>query len=190
MEGLVTGLRVGVPYLRSGLCSSACGRTGGFPSFWRVWLCAFALGSPSQGLVCVGTSHLCSERGLCLWFPCVFLRDVSTLWVECVFSPLLPAFVGFLFCVVFLRPSSDRRNLLWLVAALWSCWSFWYWPVTSLLLASSAATLRVLCRSPGCPVIVHPPLTWQWGSFLSLLSFALWLTLDMQAPEGSLPPYG
>ena len=34
---------------------------------------------------------------------------------------------------------------------------------------SMEATLKVLRRSPCCPVVVHPPLTWQWGLFPSLL---------------------
>ena len=46
--------------------------------------------------------------------------------------------------VVFIRPPSDRRNFLLLVAALLSCLSFCYLTVDCLLLTSSAATLGVL----------------------------------------------
>ena len=80
----------------------------------------------------MGTSTICSERGRCLRFSCVFLRDVVTLWVKCVFSSLLLVNKGFhwwLFLsdvatqfrvkvVVFIRHPSDRRNFLWLVTAL------------------------------------------------------------------------
>ena len=114
----------GVPYLRLALCSSACDSPGGCPSFYQVWSCAFALGSSSQGQVCVGASTLC--------FSCVFLQDVVTLWVKSVFLSLLIANEGlhwWLFLsdvaalfwgrvVVFIRPPSDCRNFLWLVAAL------------------------------------------------------------------------
>ena len=72
----------GVPYLRLALCSSTCVSPGGCPSFYLVWSCAFALGSSSQGQVCVGASTV----GFC-----VFLRDVVTLWVKSVFLSLLIA---------------------------------------------------------------------------------------------------
>ena len=46
-----------------------------------------------------GDFHICSERGLCLRFSCVFLQDVATHWVQCVFSSLLFTIVGFLWSV-------------------------------------------------------------------------------------------
>ena len=39
--------------------------------------------------MCLGALTICSDRGRCLRFSCVFLRDVATLWVKCVFSSLL-----------------------------------------------------------------------------------------------------
>ena len=76
--------------LRPALVPDAIPPYGGFGSVPSRWV------NPSQGLVCVGTSHICSERGLCLRFSCVFLRDVATHWVQCVFSSLLITIVGFL----------------------------------------------------------------------------------------------
>ena len=106
----------GVPYLRLALCSSTCVSLGGCLSFYQVWSCAFALGSSSQGLVCVGASNV--------GFSCVFLRDVVILWVISVFLSLLIANEGlhwWLFLsevIVFICPPSASRNFLWLVAAL------------------------------------------------------------------------
>ena len=114
----------GAPYLRLALCSSTCVSPGGCPSFCQVWSCAFALGSSSQGQVCVRASTVC--------FFCVFLRDVVTLWVKSVFLSLLIANEGlhwWLFLsnvanpfwvrvVVFIHPPSASRNFLWLVATL------------------------------------------------------------------------
>ena len=115
----VHGLRDGVTCLRSGLWSSSvCDRNEDFPSFWWVWFltfvrgplpqagavffvlrqsrrlsllltgwsCAFALGSSSMALVCVGASTV--------YFSCVFLRDVVTLWVNSVFLSHLIANEG------------------------------------------------------------------------------------------------
>ena len=56
------------------------GGIGSGPSRW---------GHLSQGQVCVGASHICSERRPCLCISCVFLRDEVTLWVKRVFSSLL-----------------------------------------------------------------------------------------------------
>ena len=58
------------------------------PPFWWDWFWAFAWGHPSLGQVCVGASHICSERRHCLRFSCVFLRDAVTLWVTCLFVTL------------------------------------------------------------------------------------------------------
>ena len=52
-------------------------RFGPAPSCWVPLLRAW----------CVwGASTVCSERGLCLRFSCIFLRDVVTLWVKSVLS--------------------------------------------------------------------------------------------------------
>ena len=88
----------------------------------------------------MGASTVCSERGRCLRFSCVFLWNVVTLWVKCVFSSLLIVNEGFhwwLFLsdvatqyrvkvVVFIRHPSDRRNFLWLVAAFLPCLSLFF----------------------------------------------------------------
>ena len=88
------------------------------------WSCAFALGSSSMDLVCVGASTVS--------FSCVFLRDVVTIWVNSVFLSLLIANEGlhWWLClsdvanpfwgrvIVFIRPPSDCRTFLWLVAPL------------------------------------------------------------------------
>ena len=74
--------------LRSAIVPEAIPPSGGIGSAPSRW------GHPSQGQVCVGASHFCSKQGHCLRFSCVFLRDVVTLWVKCVFSSLLIANEG------------------------------------------------------------------------------------------------
>ena len=95
----------------------------------------------------MGASHICSERRPCLRFSCVFLRDEVTLDHERrITLVVVPSRCGHPFSgrlVVFIRPPSDRRNFLLLVAALLSCLSICYLTVACLL-ASSAATLGVL----------------------------------------------
>ena len=102
LVGLVPGLRAGSPtsgwrcVLRPALVPEAVPPSTRFGPAPRAnqgkarvnkngWLnrkkkkksCTFALGSSSQGQVCVGASTVC--------FSCVFLRDVVTLWVKSIF---------------------------------------------------------------------------------------------------------
>ena len=88
------------------------------------WSCAFALGSSSMALVCV--------RASTVYFSCVYLRDVVTLWVNSVFLSLLIANEGLQYwlflsdfayhfwgqVVVYLCTRSVCRHFWWLVAAL------------------------------------------------------------------------
>ena len=190
--GLVPGLRGGVPYLRLELCSSTCVSPGGCPSSYLVWSCAFALGSSSQGQVCVGASTV--------GFSCVFLRDVVTLWVNSVFVSLLIANEGLHWwwflsdvanpfwgrVVVFICPPSASRIFLWLVAALLPGLSLSFdsglvfsWP--HLLL--SFESLGML---PCSPVVVRPPFVGPRVSLPSFLSFALQRALVVRvSPAGS-----
>ena len=72
LVGLVPGLRDGVPGLRSGLCSSACDRNEGYPSFWWDWFWAFAMGSPFSGSsVRGGFPHLLGTKALLKHLLCI-----------------------------------------------------------------------------------------------------------------------
>ena len=71
-DGLVPGLRDWVPCLRSGLCSSACDRNKGYPSFWWDWFWAFTMGSPFSGSsVRGGFPHLIGTKALPMHLLCI-----------------------------------------------------------------------------------------------------------------------
>ena len=157
--------------------------------------CAFALGSSSVGLVCVRASPVSSY---------VFLWDVVTLWVNSVFLSLLIAIEGlhwWLFLsdfanpfwgrvVVFLRPLSVCRHVLWLVVALLSG--------LSLTSASGLSSPGLSCYLAMCLWFadwlslwscIHSLLGFRI-SWPSCLSLALQLALVLQVPVSSLLPYG
>ena len=105
----------------------------------------------------------------------MFLSDVATLFCGRV--------------VVFIRPPSVCRNFLWLVAALF--------PGLSLLFASGLSSPGLICcyamslryvtlLSSGCAPTVC--LATGFVAFFPVLSFLL--ALVVQAPVGSLLPYG
>ena len=76
----------GVPCLRLELCSSACVRPGGCPSFSQVGP------APSHWVPLLWTWFLWEAATVS--FSYVFLRDVVTLWVNNVFLSLLIANEG------------------------------------------------------------------------------------------------
>ena len=86
LVGLVPGLCDGVSCLRSGLCSSACDRNEGYPSFWWDWLWAFAVGSPFSGSsVRGGFPHLIGTKALPMHLLCIPSGGGHPLGQVCLF---------------------------------------------------------------------------------------------------------
>ena len=121
-----------------GLCSSACVRNEGAPSFWWDWFWAFAMVSPFSGSSVRGCfPHLLGTKALPTHLMCLPSGCGHPLSQVCLFVTLnherrftlvvVPSRCGHPFSgrvVVFIHPPSDRGNFLLMVAAPLSCLSF------------------------------------------------------------------